>query len=283
MQLPFKTTRQIQLGYSKSLTVILAEFPSAITIFIPQTREGVYMDPLIILILGGFFTGVAGVVFGGSMFFSLPIIQWAFPTMLFGQVVGNLKVGSFFRSIGSTWTTRHQIDFGKSLQISVFALVGTAISALFVSHLSQSWMLPATILAVVLTEYAPHIARLISAKTFHLAALLCGLYAGTLGAGVGLMLVALVRLKHPSDDEIARAKIQARFIEFMLVIVAVLMHWWSQNLVAAVWIPWSAGSLIGGYVGGVMLSQLSKYSAVVQKIILRISYVSTIATATLHV
>lgn len=241
------------------------------------------VDTIAVLILGGFLTGIAGVVFGGSMFFSLPVIQWAFPTMLFGQVVGNLKVGSFFRSIGSTWTTRRQIEFRKSIQISVLALIGTAISSLLVSHLSQTWMLPATILAVMLAECAPRMARFITARTFHVAAFLCGLYAGALGAGIGLMLVALVRLKLPNDDEIALAKIQARFIEFLLVIVAVIMHWWSQNLVAAVWVPWSIGSLAGGYVGGVLLAKLSKYSAGIQKVVLRISYIVTIATAAFHI
>ena len=65
----------------------------------------------LILIVGGFVVGVLGVVFGGGMFFSVPLMQWVFPGITFGSVVGNIKVGSLFRSIGSTWTTRTQIEY----------------------------------------------------------------------------------------------------------------------------------------------------------------------------
>ena len=135
---------------------------------------------------------------------------------------------------------------------------------------------------MVFAELAPRIARYITNRTFHVAAFICGLYAGTFGAGIGIILVALVRLKHPADTEIGLVKIQARFIEFMLVIVAVITHWYSGNLLLAVWLPWSIGSLAGGYVGGVALTYLSKFSGAVQKVVLRIAYAITIFTAAIH-
>ncbi|OGG54171.1 hypothetical protein A2764_00540, partial [Candidatus Kaiserbacteria bacterium RIFCSPHIGHO2_01_FULL_55_79] len=202
-----------------------------------------------ILIVGGFVVGVLGVVFGGGMFFSVPLMQWIFPGITFGSVVGNIKVGSFFRSIGSTWTTRTQIEYRRNIEISMLAFVGTVLGAFLIAYLDQSWILPATVVAVVFAELAPRIARYITNRTFHVAAFICGLYAGTFGAGIGIILVALVRLKHPADTEIGLVKIQARFIEFMLVIVAVITHWYSGNLLLAVWLPWSIGSLAGGYVG----------------------------------
>ena len=184
------------------------------------------------------------------MFFSVPLMQWIFPGITFGSVVGNIKVGSFFRSIGSTWTTRTQIEYRRNVEISVLAFVGTVLGAFLIAYLDQSWILPATVVAVVFAELAPRIARYITNRTFHVAAFICGLYAGTFGAGIGIILVALVRLKHPADTEIGLVKIQARFIEFMLVIVAVITHWYSGNLLLAVWLPWSIGSLAGGDVGG---------------------------------
>ena len=231
---------------------------------------------------GGFVVGILSVVFGGGMFFSVPLMQWVFPGITFGAVVGNIKMGSLFRSIGSTWTTRTQIEYRRNIEISALALVGTVCGAFLIAYLSQAWILPATILAVVFAELAPRIASRITNKTFHLAAFVCGFYAGTFGAGLGLILVALVRLKHPADAEIALVKIQARFIEFMLVIVAVATHWYGGNLLFAVWLPWSIGSLAGGYVGGLVLSYLSKFSGVVQKVILRVAYVISILTAAVH-
>jgi len=226
--------------------------------------------------------GVLGVVFGGGMFFSVPLMQWIFPGITFGSVVGNIKVGSFFRSIGSTWTTRTQIEYRRNIEISMLAFVGTVLGAFLIAYLDQSWILPATVVAVVFAELAPRIARYITNRTFHVAAFICGLYAGTFGAGIGIILVALVRLKHPADTEIGLVKIQARFIEFMLVIVAVITHWYSGNLLLAVWLPWSIGSLAGGYVGGVALTYLAKFSGAVQKVVLRIAYAITILTAAIH-
>jgi uncharacterized membrane protein YfcA len=233
----------------------------------------------LLLITGGFVVGVLSVVFGGGFFFSVPLMQWIFPSTTFGAIIGNLKVGSFFRGISSTVTTRKQITYKESISLGAFAIVGTLIGAMLVSHLSQSWLLPATILAVALAEFAPRISKLISKKTFHIASLLTGLYAGVFGAGIGLLLVALLRLKYTHDDDIAHVKIQARFIEFVLGITAVITHWISGNLIAAIWIPWSIGSLAGGYVGGYALKMMTKLSGKVQKLVLRASYVLAIVTA----
>jgi uncharacterized membrane protein YfcA len=89
----------------------------------------------------------------------------------------------------------------------------------------------------------------------------------------------LLRLKYTHDDDIAHVKIQARFIEFVLGITAVITHWISGNLIAAIWIPWSIGSLAGGYVGGYALKMMTKLSGKVQKLVLRASYVLAIVTA----
>ena len=236
----------------------------------------------LLLIGGGFLVGILGVVFGGGLFFSVPLVQWLFTSVSFGAVVGNIKVGSFFRSIGSTWTTRRQIQYWRNVEISIFAFAGTILGAFVVSYLSQAWLLPATIISVLCAEFAPKLARYITDNTFHIAAFICGFYAGTFGAGIGLLLVALLRLKYPFDSDIAFVKIQARFVECMLVIVAVATFWYSGSLLYQIWIPWSIGSLLGGYIGGIVLMHVSKYSAKFQKTILRIAYVISIATAALH-
>ncbi len=236
----------------------------------------------VMLVTGGFVVGVLSVVFGGGLFFSVPLMQWVFPSLSFGSIVGNIKVGSLFRSIGSTWTTRGSIEYVRNIEVSTFAFLGTILGAFLISHLSQAWILPATVFAVVFAESAPRITAFISGRTFHVAAFLCGLYAGTFGAGIGIILVALLRLKHPTDTDIALVKIQARFVEFMLVSVAVVTHWYGGNLLFAVWLPWSVGSLAGGYVGGILLIHLSKFSGALQKIVLRIAYALAIITATIH-
>jgi len=129
-------------------------------------------------------------------------------------------------------------------------------------------MLPAILTAIAFTIYAPKLANKVTKKTFSIAAFVTGLYSGILGAGIGVMLVALLRLKHPRDTQIGFVKIQARFVEFMLTISAVVTHFFSGNLLAALWIPLSIGALVGGYVGGVILHRLGELGGKTQKCIL---------------
>jgi len=222
----------------------------------------------VLLTFAGVLIGVFSVVVGGGFFISIPFIQWLFPQVSVGAVVGNLKVGSFFRSIGSTLSTFKQIEFLQNLKIMPPALIGTVLGAMTISNIDQRWLLPAIISAIIFTLQAPKWASKVSNKGFALAAFITGIYSGVLGAGIGIMLVALLRLKHPKDTEIIFVKIQARFVEFMLTTAAVLTHMISGNLITALWIPLAIGGVIGGYVGGEVLNKFGQLSGRTQKNIL---------------
>lgn len=236
----------------------------------------------LILVLGGCVVGIMGVVFGGGLFFAAPLMQWLFPAASFGTIIGNAKVGGLARSISSTIATWNEIKFKECLEVGVPAIMGTMLGALFVSHLSQSWLLPATILAVAVTEIAPKLTPYITKRTFFISALLTGVYAGVFGAGFGLLLVALLRIRHPKDEQISFAKIQSRFIEGAIFVVAVATHWIGGNLIAIIWVPWAIGQLIGGYIGALVLEYMSTLSGKIQKMTLYIAYVISIVTAAIH-
>jgi hypothetical protein len=142
-------------------------------------------------------------------------------------------------------------------------------------------MLPAIIAAIALSELAPWLAKRITKASFQAASLAIGAYAGFLGAGIGIILVALFRLKHPSVERIAHVKIQARFIEWLLCIVAVIAHYFHGNLSLALWLVWSVGSFAGGVAGGVLLEKLGAMSGKIQKSVLRLAYLVAIAGALL--
>jgi hypothetical protein len=89
---------------------------------------------------------------------------------------------------------------------------------------------------------APWLAKRITKGSFQAASLATGAYAGFLGAGIGIILVALLRLKHPAVERIAHVKIQARFIEWLIGIVAVIAHYFHGNLILALWLVWSVTS-----------------------------------------
>jgi uncharacterized membrane protein YfcA len=160
-------------------------------------------------------------------------------------------------------------------------VIGTVLGVMVIAHLHQRWMLPAIITAIALSELAPWLAKRITKGSFLAASLATGAYAGFLGAGIGIILVALFRLKHPEVERIAHVKIQARFIEWLIVIVAVIAHYFHGNLILALWLVWSVGSFAGGLAGGALLEKLGAMAGKIQKIVLRVAYLVAIAGALL--
>jgi len=160
-------------------------------------------------------------------------------------------------------------------------VIGTVLGVMVIAHVDQLWMLPAIIAAIALSELAPWLATRITKGSFHAASLAIGAYAGFLGAGIGIILVALIRLEHPEVEKIARVKIQARFIEWLIVIVAIIAHYFHGNLILALWLVWSVGSLAGGLAGGVLLKKLGAMPGKIQKSVLRFAYLVAIAGALL--
>ena len=232
-----------------------------------------------ILILCGVALGFAGVVVGGTMFFSIPLFQWLFPEASFGVIVGNIKMGSFVRGIGSTASTAHKIEWKACVLLSIFPFLATILGVFFIASLNQKWLFPIIIFAVCLAELAPRVAPYITQKKFTIASIFSGVYAGVFGAGISIILMALLRLKHPLETQIAFVKTQARFIEWLLVISAVLTHFWHQNLILEIWFPWATGTLIGGLLGGLALNNLSHLSGKTQKYVLRTSFALAITIA----
>lgn len=231
------------------------------------------------IIIGAFFISIMAVLVGGSMFFSVPFIQFFFPASSFGVIVGNIKVGSLFRGLGSTASTYKYIDFKAVLPMFALAFIGTIMGASLISNIDQVWLIPAIVIAIILALYAPAIANKISKETFSIASFGAGFYAGIFGAGIGLLLIALLRVKYPREDQIAHVKIQARFAELLLVISAVITHILHGNIIATIWIPWSIGALAGGYFAGILLQKIGKLPGKVQITLLYIAFVVALVAA----
>ncbi len=238
------------------------------------------LEPTSLLLIGaGVVVSLFGTLIGGSQFLAVPIFQVLFPGANFGTIIGNFKVGSFFRGIGSTITTWDKIEWKNSILLALPPMLFSILGATFIAKLDQKWIFPAIIFAVILAELAPKYAHKITKKSFWGASLFSGLYAGFLGAGIGILLVALLRVTHPKDDQIAVVKIQARFIELLLVISTVVAHFYHGNLLFKIWFPWAIGTFVGGLFGGKMLKGLIHLSGNTQKLVLRISFALAIIIA----
>src|SRR6478752_1057867 len=121
-----------------------------------------------LLLVGGFAVGIFSVIIGGGFFVAIPLLQFLFPSVSYGAIVGNLKVGSFFRGIGSTITNRTEIDWLGNLLWSVPLVIGTVLGVMVIAHLHQRWMLPAIIAAMAFSELAPWLAKRITKGSFKL-------------------------------------------------------------------------------------------------------------------
>lgn len=234
-----------------------------------------------VLVLWGVVVGLIAAVAGGGMFFALPVFQLLFPGISTGAIVGNIKVGSLVRGIGSMITTFRLIEFRRTIQITFLAFLGTLVGASIIAELDQRWLFVITIFAVVIAELAPKLAQYVTPGRFTFASIVTGLYTGFLGAGTGILLVALLRLKHPEDSAIGVVKANARFAETFLGISAVVVHFLHGNLLFALLVPWSIGAFIGGLLGGWVMMFISNLPGQIQKIILRLSFAFTIAVAAL--
>src|SRR5262245_5993520 len=110
------------------------------------------------MVVVGVVVGFFPVIIAGVFFVSIPLLQFLFPIVSYGAIVGNLKVGSFFRGIGSTITNRNEIDWLGNLLASLPLVIGTVLGVMVIAHLHQRWMLPAIIAAIALSELAPWLA-----------------------------------------------------------------------------------------------------------------------------
>lgn len=233
------------------------------------------MENLIILI-GGIVIGTLGATLGATMFIAAPFWQIMFPHFTYGQILGNLKIGSFTRGIASTWSTRKKIKIKETLVPSALLALGTIISSLFIADLDQKYLLVAVVFSIVISELSPKIAHLITPRTRLICSFLIGIYMGILGAGTSLLLIALMRTIYKKPEELATAKIQALFIETIGITAATIILLSQSTLVYPYWAFWAIGSFIGGYIGGNLLNKTIQVSGKLQRIFLILVYIAAI-------
>ncbi|MFC1616043.1 TSUP family transporter [Patescibacteria group bacterium] len=226
----------------------------------------------IVILIGGFIIGIIGVIFGGSMFLSLPFWQTMFPTISYGQVVGNIKVGSFFRGFASTLSTWKKINLKQNLIIIIPFVVSSIIGTMAIAKLDQNFLIYGVVGAIILSEISPKLAHLVNNKTRIIFAILLGLYTGFIGAGISILLVALLRTIFPKNNQIVFVKIQARFIETTASLFVIMAHIYYGNIIFPLWLLWAGGMFAGGYLGGHILKKTLHISEKAQRIYLIIVY-----------
>lgn len=233
----------------------------------------IFYDPALLwLFLAGIPIGIFAIVFGGTMFLCLPVFQLLFPEMAMGAIVGNIKMGSILRNLSALYPLRHHIQIKPILPLIILFCAGAAIGAFSIASVSQIFILPAIIIAILVSEFSSVIAKHIPRSLFYLIVFLTGIFGGILGAGILLLIIALLRVQITEDEKLHHVRALAVFTEFLISLSAVIVFWSKDLLILKIWLIWAIGSMIGGFIGGMILHHTKKMHPKTQKIFLRLAF-----------
>lgn len=239
------------------------------------------MTDLLIVFFVAIPIGIFGIVFGGTMFLSLPFFQWFFPEMTLGAIIGNIKPGSIVRNISGLIPLhkKRRIDYRKTAPLILPLILGSIIGSAGVTFLSEKYIIPILISGWIVMYYPSWIAPRMSKAGFTLSTATVGAYGGIFGAGVSLLIVALLRLRITEDIRFVDVRANALFLETALTVFSVgvflsfgLIHW-------QIAITWAAGAMLGGYMGGGILNKTGQMDSIIQKGIIHIAFAIAIAVA----
>ncbi len=228
------------------------------------------IDPtLIILFLAAIPIGICAIVFGGTMFFSVPVFQILFPEMTLGALIGNIKPGSVVRNVASLLPLRHDINYRGLLFLLIPLALGSVVGAFGIVHMSQAFVLPILLIGFLITEYAKSIEKFVPPTLYVAITFLVGAYGGIFGAGISLLIVALLRIKQNDDQAIYKTRADALFLETVLTALSVGVVMYAGLFSLPIALTWAAGAIIGGYCGGLILKRSGSLSGNIQKLVLR--------------
>lgn len=233
----------------------------------------------LVIFFGGMIIGILGVLFGATMFISLPFWQILFPQFSYAQLIANIRIGSLTRGIASTISTWKRIAFWQIISIVGSFTAGSVIGTIITTKLPQRYLVFAVFFAIVISEISPKIAHLITRKTRFFLSFLFGVYGSFIGPGISILIVALLRTYFPGEDKLVFIKIQSPFIELIGTVFSLLTNVYYGNLVWNIALYWAAGMFFGGYIGGHFLKKSIHFSPKRQRLYLYLVYGAALVPA----
>lgn len=250
------------------------------------------------LIPVGFATGVWGIIIGGSFFFILPILQLQYGLNV-GESIGTAKLGSLTRTIALVMKTHKEISWKIVAPMGFVIMAGSFVGVMGINKVLD-YAGPVLLFAILVSEFVGFRTKNLkkTAKeqealkkeegvilpfeqinqtnkdkfVFYAQIFLLGIYAGFIGAGAGILAVAILRTQYTDDSDIARIKIHARAVELFGIVVALIAHIYHGNVIWVFAIPHAIGAFAGGWTGTNYLKKMVSFSPKVQKGILVASY-----------
>ena len=243
---------------------------------------------LSIVLLAGIAAGIANGIAGGGTFITFPTLLSLGVPALTANITTTVGVVPSY--IGSLRVFRDQLRPHKQLLISLLPsiLLGTALGTALLLNGSAStfrsivpWLV---ILAVCMVIIQPKVAKKLAARGpraehgglgLRVGVFLAGVYGGYFGAGMGILLLAVLALAMPY--EILELQGLRNAISLGINIVAALIFVVHGHLAWKYVVMLLIGTLIGGWLGALLLTKLSPL--VVRLLVIAIGVATTIKLA----
>jgi len=226
-----------------------------------------------ILLFSAVAIGVFAVVFGGTLFLSLPLFQILFPELSLASMIGSIKVGSVFRNASALWSRSKEIDW-RSLWLLLPLGSGSVAGALVVSSMTEVVVPIMLLIGFFLSEKAHTIT--IKDSAYFVVAFIVGFYGGIFGAGILLLLLALLQLRLGS---LVNARTNAILLEMCLSLIAVAVFITQGIINWQIASVWAAGGIVGGYLGGMIIGYTGTLPKQQQQWLVRIAFLLALAIA----
>ena len=228
---------------------------------------------LSIVFTGGIGIGIFAVVMGGTLFLSLPLFQFLFPEMALAAIIGTIKLGSIFRNTAALIPLYKQLDWSV-LRLAPILCAGSLLGSWQVVSITPAIVPFVLVLGLLAHEYGGKIP--LPKSLFIVIAFLVGFYGGIFGAGIMLLLLSLLKVRLGA---LVDARANALLLELLLSLTAVITFWYLNYINWNLAFVWTAGSIIGGVLGGMIIKRTGKWPVDTQNLLIRVAFVIALVVA----
>ena len=219
------------------------------------------MSEIMLVACAAWLAGMLNAVAGGGSFFTLPALVWIGVPPVAANATGTAALLPGY--LASAWSDRHLMTRSSVLAVSTLLILGTlggvagALLLLLTSDQAFRTLIPWLLLvATLLFAMGPYINRWLAQPAAHqpggdtwkrFGVFGVSAYGGYFNGGVGIVVLALLRLMGEEDILIANAL--KNLLAAVLTMIAVLIYAVGGLLHFAELVPMALAAGIGGWLG----------------------------------
>jgi uncharacterized membrane protein YfcA len=219
------------------------------------------MTELLLVAVAAGLGGMLNAVAGGGSFFTLPALIWIGVPPVAANATGTAALLPGY--VSSAWSDRHLMARSSVLAVSALLILGSlggvagALLLLLTTDQAFRALIPwLLLLATVLFAFGPRLNQWLAARAAHRDApgiwgrfgvFGVAAYGGYFNGGVGIVVLALLRLMGEEDIRVANAL--KNLLAAVLTLIAVLIYAAGGLLYFTALVPMAVAAGLGGWLG----------------------------------